>query len=377
MVLNLVLATLALLSLVLTLWQWVAARRFLLHQRVENPTHFPAITVLKPLKGFDAETRECLLSWFRQEYDGPIQILFGAVSADDPVCELVRTLIAEHLTRDAHLVICGEKLGPNGKVSTLIQLERLASHGVICVSDADVLAPADLLASVIGPLEDPGVGLVHCFYRLANSSNLAMRWEAFANNADFWSQVLQAQSIKPLDFALGAVMTTKRHHLEEIGGFSALVDYLADDYQLGNQIARSGARLVLCPVVVECRSVPASWAGVWRHQLRWARTIRYCQPLPYFFSILSNATVWPALWLLRQPNGTALSAACFVVLIRMATALYHEWKLTGRLQPSSCWVAPLKDLLQVVLWALAFLGQHVTWRGERFRVQKGGRLVRV
>jgi len=41
------------------------------------------------------------------------------------------------------------------------------------------------------------------FYRLANPSTLAMQWEAIAINADFWSQVLQSQTLKPLDFALG------------------------------------------------------------------------------------------------------------------------------------------------------------------------------
>src|ERR1035437_635368 len=115
-----------------------------------------------------------------------------------------------------------------------------------------------------------------------------MQWEAIAINADFWSQVLQSRSLKPLDFALGAVMATRRRQLEEIGGFAPLVDCLADDYQLGNRIARRGHPIALSPVVVECWSAPMGWAAVWKHQLRWARTIRVCQPAPYFFSLLSN-----------------------------------------------------------------------------------------
>src|SRR5262249_27245117 len=134
-------------------------------------------------------------------------------------------------------------------------------------------------------------GLACCFYRLPNPSTLAMQWEAIAINADFWSQVLQAQSLKPVDFALGAVMALPRSCLEEIGGFKTLVNCLADDYQLGNRIARRGHAITLCPVVVDCWSDPMDWAAVWKHQLRWARTIRVCQPLPYFFSVLSNATL--------------------------------------------------------------------------------------
>ena len=377
MFLNLALASLALLSLALTLWQWLAARRFPLHQRAALGTDQPPVTLLKPLKGCDAETSECLRSWLRQDYNGPIQILFGVASDADPVCGLVRQVMAEHPKRDARLVFFEERPGPNGKVSTLIQLERLARHEIICVSDADVWAPPDLLANVVGPLADPGVGLVRCLYRLAGPSSLATRWEAFANNADFWSQVLQAQSLKPLDFALGAAMTTNRRHLKQLGGFNALADYLADDYQLGNRLAQNGARLVLSPVVVECRSAPTTWAGAWRHQLRWARTIRFCKPLPFFFSILSNGTVWPALWALWHPNGAVLGAASLCLAVRIATACSHEWKLTGQMAFSALWLAPFKDVLHLVLWALSFLGRRVTWRGERFRVKKGGRLVRV
>ena len=121
--------------------------------------------------------------------------------------------------------------------------------------------------------------------------------------------MLHTRSLKPLDFALGAVMATRRPLLAEIGGFSALADCLADDYQLGHRLARRGHQIALSPVVVECWSAPMGWAAVWKHQLRWARTIRVCQPMPYFFSLLSNATLWPVLWLAAQPAGPALAGA--------------------------------------------------------------------
>src|SRR6185436_8492557 len=146
----------------------------------------------------------------------------------------------------------------------------------------------------------------NCFYRLANPTTLAMHCEALAINADFWSQVLQAQSLKPLDFALGAVMATRRQQLEQIGGFRALINCLADDYQLANRIARHGHRIALSPVVVDCWETPMKWAAVWKHQLRWGRTIRVCQPAPYFFSLLSNATLWPLLWLAAHPGPLTL-----------------------------------------------------------------------
>lgn len=373
-----ILAPLAALSLLLNLWQWVVALRFPLHRRIRNSIFAPPLTILKPLKGADDNTRRCLQSWLDQHYPAPVQILFGVASPDDPVCAVVKQLLAENPKCNAQLVLCRESLSVNAKVSSLIQLHRAAQHEIIIVSDADVLVPPDFLRNAVAPLEDNTVGLVNCFYRLANPSTLAMRWEAIGTNADFWSQVLQGQSLAPLDFALGAVMATRRETLAKIGGFESLADYLADDFQLGNRIVHlTGRRIALCPVVVDCLDVPINWRQAWAHQLRWARTIRVSKPLPYFFSILSNATFWPLLFAALVPSEFSLLALSFCLLIRTANAM----TLQSRLGPVPgqnlyFWLVPVKDLLQFVLWAAAFFGHRITWRGEHFRLHRDGRLTR-
>ena len=222
------------------------------------------------------------------------------------------------------------------------------------------------------------VGLVNCFYRLAHPTNAAMNCEAVAINADFWSQVLQARSLKPLDFALGAVMILRLKQLNELGGFEALIDCLADDYQLGNRIARLGYHLELSPIVVDCCSGSMGWKAVWKHQLRWARTIRVCQPVPYFFSILSNATLWPLLWLLVHPSRPVLLFASACLSFRMLAALDLQRKLTLSFAHTPwTWLVPIKDVLQTLLWILAFLGNRVEWRGERMYLRRDGTLLRA
>jgi ceramide glucosyltransferase len=391
----LILAFLALLSLGLTLWQWVAARRFPLHQRPPAPAHFPSLTLLKPLKGYDQETEGCLSSWLEQDYPAPVEVLFGVASAEDPVVPLVQRVLAAHPGCHAQLVICNEACGANGKVSTLAQLQRRARHEVLVVSDADVRVPEDLLRSLAACLCEPQVGLVNCLYWLANPATRAMQWEAVATNGDFWSQVLQARAIGSLDFAMGAVMAFRRETLEAIGGWESLADYLADDYELGNRIHQLGEEIVLCPVVAECWESPQGWAAVWDHQVRWARTIRVCRPVAYFFSLLSNATLWPLLWLLAsvvvlasgRASGTSadwvLASAWIVapvcLLVRIGTAGDQQRRLqpSGSSQVSPWWMVVLKDLLQVAIWVAAFAGNHVEWRGDRYRVRHDGRLVLV
>jgi len=385
----------AILSLALALWQWLVARRFPLHQRAAKPSVTPGVTVLKPVKGCDETTADSLQSWFQQTYAGPQQILFGVTTAADPACKIISDLIQRSPGCDARLVICGESLGTNGKVSTLIQLERLAKHEFILVSDADVRVPGDYLANIISILASPDgeratmsspkqmkgeMGLVSCFYRLANPTTAAMRWEAVAINADFWSQVLQAASLRPLDFALGAALLVRRPALRDIGGFDSLANYLADDYQLGRRLVHKGHRLALCPVVVECWNAPMNWGEVWQHQLRWARTIRVCQPLPYFFSILSNATVWPLLWLMISIISPVtlcpVVAAVACLLIRICLAQNLQRRFTpGKDLVSSWWLVPVKDLLQVALWLGAFVGNRVEWRGQQMKLRSDGTLI--
>ena len=430
MILHGILGALAVVSCLSTLWQWLAARRFPLHRRSSRLHSAPAVTILKPLKGADEFIESCLRSWLAQDYTGEVQVLFGVASADDPACAVVKKLLAKFPQRDAQLVVCPERVGANAKVSKLAQLEPLVKHEIIIVSDADVRVPPDLLVNLVTTFNDEGraggvplpqgrgtkgegeallrqsvtvlphqeppphpalspggraggvspgerrVGLGFCFYRFANPATSGMQWEAIAVNADFWSQVLQGASFRKLDFALGAVMATRRQPLAEIGGFRALVDCLADDYQLGNRIAQRDHRIEICPVVVDCWSPPLDWRDVWRHQLRWARTIRVCQPLPYFFSIVSNATLWPLLWALTGLPMALICAVAFLLIRLVAADDLQRRLMPSHKRLSNFWLVPVKDLLQAALWLGAFFGRHIEWRGERYRLRRDGTLAR-
>jgi ceramide glucosyltransferase len=287
-------------------------------------------------------------------------------------------LLRKHPRIDARLHVCTGAQGANGKVAKLAELERLARHPVLVSSDADVAAPPDLLAQLVAPLADPAVGLSNCLYRLANPANAAMRWEAVAINADFWSQVLQSRALKPMDFALGAVVALRRADLAALGGYATLRDFLADDFQLGRRIASRGQRIHLCPVVVDCRESPRSWREVWSHQLRWARTIRACRPGPYFTSLLANVTLWSLVWAVATlPFGWGLAQAFALLAIggRIASAITLHRRLSPRTASwRDDWLVVLKDLLGAALWAGAFLGQTVAWRGQDFRIATGGKL---
>jgi ceramide glucosyltransferase len=304
-------------------------------------------------------------------------VLFVFEVSDTALDALLQRLIAGLPPERARIVRCKKLRWPHPKVSKLIEAYPLAAHEIVVISDGDVWVPKDFLAQTVPAMLAPGAGLVNSFYSLARPSTLALRWASTAINADFWGQVLQSNALKSQDFALGAAMMTTRQNVNQIGGFESFADFLADDYQLGNRIAGLDKRIVLSPVVVECRPAPAGWRQVGKHQLRQARNIRVCQPLPFFFSILSNGTLWPLLWVSLEPRGMALTGAILFVAVRILTALHNEYRLTRTLAHlPSAWFIPIKDLLDTAVWALAFLGNSIDWRGSKYRVLPGGKLVR-
>ena len=111
--------------------------------------------------------------------------------------------------------------------------------------------------------------------------------------------------------------------------------------------------------------------------MRWARTIRACRPVAFFFTVLSITAIWPVLWLAMDPSlGSALGAA-ICLGVRGAAGVYLERRMTGSFKWSAAGMALVKDVLQLGIWALAFTGRQVVWRGVNYRVEAGGRMVKL
>jgi ceramide glucosyltransferase len=328
------------------------------------------VTVFKPVRGREAVSRECLASFVTQDYH-PVQVLFGVADPNDPVLPLLQELQGAS-PHPVEIVICPEKLGLNPKVSTLRQLAPHARHDLWVVADSDVKVGRDFLQIAVASLQDQGADLVSCPYRAGATHTLGAHLEALTISADFIPSVAVAHYLEGIRFALGAAMVFRRQALEKIGGFAALADFLADDYQLGWQLHRGGAKVALIPSVVETVNPELSLKDYLLHQLRWTRTYRVCRPKGYLAYGVTHALVWGfAAWLAGVPGllGAALA-------VRLALAWFSErYCLQGRLPAAAFLLLPVKDLFAFGLWLCSFLGDEVTWQGARFRITREGTLT--
>jgi ceramide glucosyltransferase len=336
------------------------------------------VTLLKPVKGLDAESYKNFASFCRQEY-AEFQLIFVVARDDDPAIPVIRQLLDDFSAVDIELVVDGTLHGPNYKVGNLINALPRAKHDLLVITDADVRVSPGYLSAVAAAFADPTVGLVTSLYRSSGVQGWATAIEGLGFSAEMIPNVLVAHRLEGLSFALGASMAVRREVLAAIGGMEALVDFLADDYQLGHKVHRAGWRLVLSCHFVECVMTRESLLDVLLRQLRWARTMRVSRPGGYLASGVTLAFPAALLAILAGGGGAVgWGAAALLYGVRAAvmTALSRIYVRDGLL-PGYLWLLPLRDALASACWGLAFLGRRVVWRGHQYTIVPGGKLEEI
>lgn len=338
----------------------------------------PPVSILKPLKGTDPEIYESFRSHCLQDYP-EYEIIFGVSDPADPAVASVERLKREFPQRSIQLVICPNILGPNVKVSNLEQMVQVARYEYLIVNDSDIRVDPDYLRRVIAPLADERVGMVTCLYRGVAAPTLGSRLEALGISTDFCAGVLAARLLEGgLSFGLGSTLAFRRRELNQTGGFRSIVDFLADDYELGHRIAGLGLKVVLSDVVVETHLPAYDLGDFLAHQMRWARGVRDSRLGGYIGLVLTFGLVWALLNLIFA--GAALWSwivlGCLLLLRISAALAVGKSVLRDPQLPGQLWLLPLRDLIAVGVWIVSFWGHTVTWRGDRFELRKG-RLTRA
>ncbi len=362
---------------------WSAAR-FLRNQRNPNIQRgdlepaTPPVSILKPLRGTDPEMYESFRSHCRLDYP-EYEILFGVHAPDDPVIALVEQLQEEFPAESIRLLVLPEVLGANVKVSNLAQMTPLAKYEYLVVNDSDIRVQGDYLRRIMSPFADPQVGMVSCLYKGVAQNTIGSKLEAVGISTDFSPGVIMAQQLEGgIRFGLGSTLALRKADLQRMGGFEALLDYLADDYELGARIAESGKRVQIADTVVETFLPRYSWREFVQHQLRWLRGIRDARPWGYFGLAVTYALPW-ALFTAAFARGSgwawalvsvALSARLSMAFV-VGESVLHDAQIR-----KLWWLIPLRDCLALVLWASAYAGRTVHWRGDQFVLRKG-KLVRT
>ncbi len=385
----------------------IAARVFLAARRAPLTPFAPGVSILKSLKGLDPGMIDAFRSHCRQTYAGAYELLFGINSLADPAAAAVEQLKQEFPAHSIQLIECPARLGTNGKVSTLSQLLPHARHDFLLINDSDITVSPRYLERVMAhfgseggggfnprtqsteltgasapemdqsaPVAQPAhpIGLVTTLYRGRAHGTFPSQLEALGIATDFQASVLLSKMLEGgLHYGLGSTLAVSRKSLNAIGGLAPLVDYLADDYELGARIDRAGFSIALSSEVVET-AVPAyNWRGFIDHQLRWYRTVRDARPWGYTGLIFTHGLAWALLNVLASglsPLSLWLLALSFFLRLTLAMTVGAQVLGDHQVLPS-LWLLPLRDLIAMGIWVAGFAGNTILWRSERFELKDG------
>jgi ceramide glucosyltransferase len=355
-----------------------AARRFFQRSRADRQANraaafTPPVSVLKPVRGLDLHALDHFTSFCVQDYP-EYEILFAVADAGDPAIPVIRDLAAHYPSAFIRLFVGIEEIGASGKVNSLCRLAREARYDILVVSDSDIAVPVDYLRAVAAPFRDARVGAVTCLYRGVPEPGIWPALEALGISTDFAAGVVVAQQLEGVKFALGATMATTRARLAEIGGFEALAEYCADDFEFGRRIAAHGHRVEVAACTVSTESSPSGLYGFFSRQLRWAVTMRHSRPWGYLGRVvvtqglpwaIAGALVAPSAAMATVPLAAYLSCRLWMAWVVGARGL-DDATVRRRLA-----LVPVYDAAAVVISIAALCVNHVEWRGRRFRMRSG------
>lgn len=351
-----------------------AALRFFRPARTGTPllNNTPPVSLLKAVRGVDFGSRENFESFCKQDYP-EYEILFAVNDEHDPALPLLRQIMAESPQGRVRLFTSAEDVGANKKVNKLAMLARQARHDVLVLTDGDVRVGPNYLREVVAPLRDKKIGAVTSFYRAIAEENFFAKLEAVGAASDFFPGVLMARWLEGIRFTLGASIATTKEWLQKMGGFEAIVDTLADDYELGLRIAKAGGEIVLSRETVWTMYPAQTFRGFWRHQMRWARTVRLCRPLSYLGLFFTQGLPWTVLAILAAPApwiAVTYAAAYLALRFAMAWAV-GVWGVKDEVLRWNLWLVPVRDAIHFVVWLGSFGSNRIRWGPDEYMICKG------
>lgn len=329
----------------------------------------PGVTVLKPLHGAETGLLERLLGICDQHYDGPLQIVLGCQDPHDPALEVVAELKRLRPAADIDLVVGRRVAGSNRKVANLVAMAERARHEVVVAADSDIGAGPDYVARLVACLSEPGVGAVTCLYTGLSQGGLGSSLASLAINAQFLPNAVAGMALAGATPCFGSTIALERTMLDAIGGFTAFVDQLADDYAIGHAVRATGSRVAVAEFAVSHACCEPTFASFLRHQLRVVRTIRSVDPLGHAGSVVTHPL---PLALLSLPVGGLLPLPLIALAMVVRLVLCRVVERRFDLDPQPLRLLPLLDVASFILFLASFAGSTVSWRGHGYRVMRDG-----
>lgn len=338
------------------------------------------VTVLKPLCGADASLAENLAAFARQTHR-PLEVVLGVAAQGDEALPHALAFCRTNERIRARISVGEDRELENPKVALLSRMARFVGGDWALVSDSNVRVSDGYVEDALSYAASD-VGLITHLVAGRGGASVAAHLENLQLNCFVAPGVCGVRFIAGRTCVIGKSMLLRRDVLEQIGGFDAAGGYLAEDYVMGRAVENAGFR------VATARLPVVAWSEGWtlkrfvnRH-VRWAVMRRRVSRLAYATEVL--LTPAPALLALLAIGmcvpATGINAgwvASWLLFEQLLDAVTYA-RMTGERAPlAAVALNPLRQVLTLCIWLMAWFVQTIEWRGKVYRIGPGSRLEAV
>lgn len=331
----------------------------------------PPVTIVRPVRGIEAFSRETAVSGLELDYPRYVTI-FCVADADDPIIPLIEELIGLYGAQRVRLIVGDVAVSANPKLNNCVRGWEAATTDWVILADSNVLMPKDYIQRMLASWRDD-TGLVcstpagsrpFCFgaeVECAYLNPFQARWQ-------------YAAEALGLGFAQGKSMLWNKPFLDANGGIAALGAEIAEDAAATKLVRRAGKHVHLVGQPFEQPLGARRLRDVLQRQFRWAR-LRRVTFLPFFLpEILAGPLVAAVLAAFAAPGfGLPFWLGPLAVL-----AIWYagEIGLSAGVGWFLSWRTPLallvRDLTFPLVWAYSIVAGEVSWRGNSMKIRTDG-----
>lgn len=340
-------------------------------QRSALLAELPPVTIVRPVRGIEAFSRETAVSGLELDYPR-YSTIFCVADGDDPIIPLIEELIAQYGADKVRLIVGDVAVSANPKLNNCVRGWEAATTDWVILADSNVLMPKDYIQRMMAAWR-PETGLVCSTPAGSRPQNFGAEVEcAFLNAFQArWQYVGEALG---LGFAQGKSMLWNKPFLDSNGGIAALGAEIAEDAASTKLVRAAGKHVHLVGQPFEQPLGSRRIADAVQRQFRWAR-LRRVTFLPFFMLEILSAPLLPVLLAAFAGPGLGLPfwlGPLLVLLVWYAGDIVLSAGVGWFLNWRSLFAMLVRDIAFPGVWAYAFVGGEVSWRGNAMKIRTDG-----
>lgn len=328
------------------------------------------ISILKPLKGLDDNLLDNLSSFCMQEYP-KYEIIFCIADYNDLAYKIALKVKEKFPHCDISIVIEQKEIGLNPKVNNLFAGAKKAKYDYILISDSNVLVDSQYLKTIFTDLKANNAKLVYNLIKGVGARSIGSVFENLHLNSFIAGSMCLLDKALKMPCVVGKSMLMHKKDLQDIGGFLAVKDILAEDYVIGKKMSDAGKKVYLSSYAVQNVNIHWSIKRFLNRHTRWGKLRRQLGGYKYISELVGNPVFLSVIpfALVGFTEATA-TLALTTMLLKTAGDFYLGRLLKTDTKPLLYFLVPVKDIIIGAIWFVPLFCSTTTWRGNRYNIGK-------